>query len=112
MSRDHRCMSLENEALRRCERLLALMSEAMEMERTSGDAAAHADAHTRSLLRPLLEEALARLEGLQRCSSARSLQDWVRELIDLEIELDSVLARRGWRAIAVDDDPPTLLERC
>lgn len=108
-------MSLENEALRRCERLLALMSEAMAMERASGDAAAHADADTRSLLRPLLEDALVRLEALPSCTTTRSLQDWVRELVDLELELDRVLARRGWRIIAADPDaeagPPTLTER-
>jgi hypothetical protein len=105
-------MSLETEALRRCERLLALMSEAMEMERMSAHAAAAADAHTRSLVRPLLEEALARLEALQVRAPVRSLQVWVQELVDLEIELDSVLAQRGWRAIsASDSDPPMLTER-
>ena len=106
-------MSLENEALRRCERLLALMSEAMAMERASGEVAAHADAHTRSLLRPLLEDALVRLESLPTRTSTRSLQQWVRELVDLELELDRVLAKRGWRVIAADAQaaPPLLTER-
>lgn len=97
-------MSLENEALRRCERLLALMSEAMAMERASGDAAAHADVHTRSLLRPLLEDALARLESLPSRTSRGSLQAWIRELVDLELELHRILAGRGWRLIAADVD--------
>ncbi len=97
-------MSLENEALRRCERLLALMAEAMAMERASGDAATRADLHTRSLLRPLLEDALARLESLPSRTSRGSLQAWIRELVDLELELHRILAGRGWRLIGADAD--------
>jgi hypothetical protein len=100
--RHDRHMSLEDEALRRCERLLALMSEALAMERASGEAAAHADVHTRSLLQPLLEEALARLESLPSRPSRRSLQAWIRELVDLELELHRVLAGRGLPLIAAD----------
>ena len=104
-------MSLENEALQRCERLLALMSEAIAMERASGEAASGADAHSRSLLRPLLEDALARLESLPMRSPPLSLQEWVRELVDLEFELDRLFARRGWRVIAADVGPPLLTDR-
>jgi hypothetical protein len=104
-------MSIENEALRRCERLLALMSEAMAMERASAEAASGADARTSSLLRPLLEDALARLESLPTRSPPLTLQEWVRELVDLEFELDRMLARRGWRVISVDAGPPLLTDR-
>ncbi|MFN9774794.1 MAG: hypothetical protein ACK54X_19510 [Burkholderiales bacterium] len=104
-------MSLENEALQRCERLLTLMSEAIAMERASGEAASGADAHSRSLLRPLLEDALARLESLPMHSPPLSLQEWVRELVDLEFELDRLFARRGWRVIATDAGPPLLTDR-
>jgi hypothetical protein len=106
-------MSLENEALRRCERLLALMSEAMDMERTFSAHATGIDASTRSVIRPILEQALARLEPLLSGRPARSLTECVRELIDLELELDAALAARGWRVLRAehDDAPPVLNDR-
>jgi hypothetical protein len=101
------------EALRRCERLLALIAEAMEMERAFAAHASGLDLSTRSLLRPILEEALARLEPLLAQPPTRSLREWVRELVDLELEVDAVLSRRGWRSLSVDPDapPPELTDR-
>lgn len=101
-------MTLEDEALLRCERLLALMSEAMEMERAFGAGTAGADASTRSLLMPILEDALSRLEPMMASPPRRSLKTWVRELVDLELELDAAIARRGWRTLSLGDEPPVL----
>ncbi len=97
-------MSLETEALHRCERLLALMSEAMEMERAFGERTAGVDASTRSLIKPILDEALVRLEPLLAPSAGRSLAECVRELVDLELELDAALSKRGWRVLGIDRD--------
>jgi signal transduction histidine kinase len=112
--RDDRRMTADaTEALRRCERLLALISEAMEMERAFASRETGLDMSTRSLLRPVLEDALMRLEPLLAQPPVRSLKDWVRELVDLELEVDAVLSRRGWRTIAPDADgpPPMLTDR-
>ena len=106
---EDRPMTLETEALTRCERLLALMAEAMEMERAFRSTAAAADATTRNLLRPILEDALARLEPLLAQPPQGSLQAWVRELVDLELELDAAISQRGWRALSLDGELPPVL---
>jgi signal transduction histidine kinase len=102
-------MTLENEALQRCERLLALMSEAMEMERALGAGTVGTDATLRSVLRPILEDAIARLEPMMSGTPKRSLQAWVRELVDLELELDAAIAQRGWRTLSVGLEAPPVL---
>jgi hypothetical protein len=38
----------------------------------------------------------------------RSLKTWVRELVDLELELDAAIARRGWRTLSLGGEPPVL----
>lgn len=96
-------MVTETEALRRCQRLLELMAEAMRMERSVDAAARSADASPASLLRPTLERALQRLEALLSPASGGSMNDWLSELVDLELELDALIARRGWRVIATTE---------
>ncbi len=106
---EDRGMTLEDEALLRCERLLALMSEAMEMERAFGAGTVGADASTRSLLMPILKDALTRLEPMMSSPPRRSLKTWVRELIDLELELDAAISQRGWRTLSVGLESPPVL---
>jgi hypothetical protein len=103
---DDRRMSLETEAVRRCERLLVLLTRAMAMERALGERGAELDSSTRSVVRPILDDALARLEPLLAPRADRSLADCVRELVDLELELDAAFARRGWRVIDDGHDAP------
>lgn len=98
-------MTPENEARQRCERLLALMAEAMEMERAIVDGTRQTDASPHSLLRPILEEALLRLEPLLAPDPAHSLQRWMSELTDLEAQLDAAIALRGGRRLAVSRAP-------
>jgi hypothetical protein len=93
-------MVTETEALRRCQRLLELMAEAMRMEQSVDAAARAADASPSSLLRPTLERALKRLEALLSPASGASVNDWLSEMVDLELEIDALIARRGWRVIA------------
>jgi hypothetical protein len=100
-------MTLEDEALRRCERLFALMSASMEIERALGAGTVGPDATLRSMLRPILEGALARLEPMVSDVPQGSLQCWVRELIDLE--LDAAISQRGWRTLSVGLAPPPML---
>jgi hypothetical protein len=99
-------MSTETDAQRRCERLLALLAEAMEMERAVNDRALQMDASPRSLLRPILEEALTRLEPLLRPSPSLPLNRWISEMTDLELQLDAALSHRGWRVLGRDTAPP------
>jgi hypothetical protein len=99
-------MSLQTEALRRCERLLALLAEAMEMERAFVERTAGVDASTRSLIKPILDDALLRLEPLLSERDGRRLPECVRELVDLELELDAALAKRGWRVLGSERDAP------
>jgi hypothetical protein len=99
-------MSLQTEAVRRCERLLVLLTKAMTMERALGERGAELDASTRSVVKPILDDALARLEPLLAPRADRSLADCVRELVDLELELDAALAKRGWRVIGDEQDAP------
>ena len=99
-------MSPENDAIRRCERLLALMAEAVEMERVVGERTAGADATTHGLLAPILHEALVRLEPMLRAESRRPIGQWISELTDLELQLDALMSRRGWRAWGPAAEPP------
>lgn len=99
-------MTPETEARRRCERLLALMAEAMEMERALGEGTSEADASPRSLVKPILEDALARLEPMLVPGPTHSLSRWMSELTDLELALDAALSKRGWRVLAADRFPP------
>ncbi|MEI7447081.1 MAG: hypothetical protein WCK28_19490 [Burkholderiales bacterium] len=95
-------MTPETEARRRCERLLALMAEAMEMERALDEGTSHTDTSPRSLLKPILEEALARLEPMLVPGPGHSLQHWMTELTDLELQLDAAISQRGWRVLSAD----------
>ncbi|MFM1987583.1 MAG: hypothetical protein RJA99_540 [Pseudomonadota bacterium] len=95
-------MTPETEARRRCERLLVLMAEAMEMERALDERTSHADAQPHSLLKPILEDALARLEPMLVPGPGHSLQHWMSELTDLELQLDAAISKRGWRVLAAD----------
>ena len=97
-------MVTESEALRRCQRLLELMAEAMRMEQSMDAAARAADASPASLLRPTLERALQRLEALLSPVSGGSVNDWLSEMVDLELELDALISRRGWRVITAGQD--------
>ncbi|MCA3179396.1 MAG: hypothetical protein O9345_04080 [Burkholderiaceae bacterium] len=103
-------MSLETEALWRCERLLAMLSEAMTMEHALVARTVGADAATRSVIKPILDDALVHLEPLLTCRSHRTLAECVREFIDLELELDAAFVARGWRVPRSDHDdgPPVL----
>ena len=110
----HRSMTHDAaDVLKRCERLLTLMGEAMELERSLEVSAEMADVRTRSMLRPILEDAFARLETLRVMPTQRSLNAWVTELISLELELDKVFSQRGWPVQHADPDgaPPTLNDR-
>ena len=106
-SGDHSAMSAELEAHRRCERLLALMAEAMEMEHAVGQRTANADATPTSLLMPILQDALARLEPMLARAARGSLHHWMSELIDLELRLDAAISQRGWRVLGPDRDDHT-----
>ncbi|RPH46457.1 MAG: hypothetical protein EHM87_02055 [Burkholderiales bacterium] len=97
-------MSTETDARRRCERLLALLAEAMEMERAVNERATQIDASPRSLLRPILEEALVRLEPLLRPEPTLPLNRWISEMTDLELQLDAAISQRGWRVLSPDGD--------
>jgi hypothetical protein len=99
-------MSPETDAQRRCERLLALLAEAMAMEHAVNQRTLQMDASPRSLLRPILEEALTRLEPLLHPSPSVPLNRWISEMTDLELQLDAVLSHRGWRVLGLDTEPP------
>lgn len=99
-------MVTESEALRRCQRLLELMAEAMRMEQSVDAAARAADVSPELLLRPTLERALGRLEALLSPSAGGSVSEWLREMVDLELELHTLIARRGWPVIGTDEDRP------
>jgi hypothetical protein len=103
-AKDDRSMSTDIDARRRCERLLALLAEAMEMERATHERATQIDASPRSLLRPILEDALVRLEPLLRPNPTLPLNRWISEMTDLELQLDAAIAQRGWRVLAPDAD--------
>ena len=76
------------------------------MERAVNERALQMDASPRSLLRPILEEALMRLEPLLRPSPALPLNRWISEMTDLELQLDAALSQRGWRVLGRDTEPP------
>jgi hypothetical protein len=101
-------MSLEIDARRRCDRLLALLAEAIEMEREVNARAIELDASPRSLLRPILEDALVRLAPLLNPAPSMPLLRWVSELTDLELQIDAAISQRGWRVLAPrsDAEPP------
>ena len=103
-------MSPENEALRRCERLLGLMDEAMRMERALQLQTAAADTSTHSLVKPIFEQALERLEPRVAPGRGGSVRDWIRELVDLELALDAALAQRGWRVLGLDAERGPIAE--
>ena len=76
------------------------------MERAVNDRALQMDTSPRSLLRPLLEEALTRLEPLLGPSPSLPLNRWISEMTDLELQLDAALSHRGWRVLGRDTEPP------
>jgi hypothetical protein len=90
-------MHPEHEALQRCTRLLDLMTEALRREQASVHGAGGADARLQTQLRPLLEQALHRLETLLAPASDSALQAWLQELTALEHDLDALLNGRGGR---------------
>ncbi len=98
-------MDSETEALRRCARLLALIEEAMRMEHAHSARLAGSDTSTTGLVRPILEQALVRLEPMLAGLAVDGLQPWLGELVDLEMALDTAIARRGWRALELAPMP-------
>lgn len=78
------------------------------MEREVNARAIELDASPRSLLRPILEDALVRLQPLLNPAPSLPLLRWVSELTDLELQLDAAISQRGWRVLAprIDTEPP------
>ena len=76
------------------------------MERSVNERASQMDASPRSLLRPILEDALLRLEPLLAPAPSLPMSRWLSELTDLELQLDAALSHRGWRVLRRDIEPP------